>query len=70
MALSALPVEVNLAVSQLHYFDFVRLRLTNQYFDSLMPTDTIKFFIRELHAYLSAARNNHHQSTPATSSLD
>lgn len=50
MSLSALPIEVlNLAVSQLHYVDFVRLRSTNQYFDTLTPTDTIKFFIRELH---------------------
>jgi hypothetical protein len=50
MSLSTLPAEVlNLAVSQLYYVDFVRLRSTNQYFDTLTSTNTIKFFIRELH---------------------
>ena len=54
MSLSALPVDVlNLAVSQLHYVDFVRLRSTNQYFDSLTPTGTIKVFTRELHRIMT-----------------
>ena len=49
MSLSALPLEVlNLIVAQLDYVDFVRLRSTNRYFDTLAPASTTKTFVRNL----------------------
>ena len=49
MSLSTLPVEIlNLILTLLDYVDFMRLRSTSRYFDTLMPILSIKAFVREL----------------------